>query len=411
MMDELSGRVAKAFRRGTHRSVSPSETLERVRPLAPRMGITRIGNVTGLDRIGIPVAVAVRPNSRSVAVSQGKGLDLAQAMTSALMEAAEAFHAEDLHNRSRFISYQDLALRQRVADPAQLSSNGRQFDECARIPWIEGCDLMNGSACWVPAEAVHMDFTAQRETQQRFFLSGGNGLASGNHLAEACVAAICELVERDGIALWRAQGLQGRAQRVVAPETIDDADCQVLLEAYRRAGIAVRIYDVVTDIGIAAFTCEIRAPSEVNPGRVHRYRGSGCHPARTIALSRALTEAAQTRLTYITGIRDDLDPAHYESAPTQIIDDDLLIGALQGERQLDFRDAPDFPSDDVCLDLRILLERVEAAGIGQAIAVDLTRAEFGIPVVRVIIPGLEGDSSHPDYRHGPRAALSAAGIK
>jgi len=58
-----------------------------------RMGITRLGNITGLDRIGIPVAVAVRPNSRSVSVSQGKGLELAQAMASALMEACEGFHA------------------------------------------------------------------------------------------------------------------------------------------------------------------------------------------------------------------------------------------------------------------------------------------------------------------------------
>ena len=70
------GAVAKAFRRGSDRAVTPSETLIRFRPLAPQMGITRLGNVTGLDRIGIPVVVAVRPNSRSVSVSQGKGLDL-----------------------------------------------------------------------------------------------------------------------------------------------------------------------------------------------------------------------------------------------------------------------------------------------------------------------------------------------
>jgi ribosomal protein S12 methylthiotransferase accessory factor YcaO len=47
------------------------------------MGITRLGNITGLDRIGIPVAIAVRPNSRSVSVSQGKGLELPQALASA----------------------------------------------------------------------------------------------------------------------------------------------------------------------------------------------------------------------------------------------------------------------------------------------------------------------------------------
>ena len=92
----LHDKLPKRFRRGTHRSVDPAETLARVRPLMARMGITRLGNITGLDRIGIPVAVAVRPNSRSVSVSQGKGLDLPQAMASALMEAAEGFHAEEI---------------------------------------------------------------------------------------------------------------------------------------------------------------------------------------------------------------------------------------------------------------------------------------------------------------------------
>ena len=81
--------LPKVFRRGTHRIIEPSETLTRYRPLASSMGITRLGNITGLDRIGIPVVAAIRPNSRSVSVSQGKGLDLSQAMASALMEAVE----------------------------------------------------------------------------------------------------------------------------------------------------------------------------------------------------------------------------------------------------------------------------------------------------------------------------------
>jgi ribosomal protein S12 methylthiotransferase accessory factor YcaO len=93
----LDERVPKAFRRGTHRALAPDETLARVRHHASQMGITRLGNVTGLDLIGIPVAVAVRPNSRSVSVSQGKGLTLPQAMASALMEAVEGFHGTCHH--------------------------------------------------------------------------------------------------------------------------------------------------------------------------------------------------------------------------------------------------------------------------------------------------------------------------
>src|SRR5712672_3132168 len=133
--------LAKRFWQGTHRMADPSETLARVRPHAARMGITRLGNITGLDRIGIPVAVAVRPNSRSVSVSQGKGLDLPQAMTSALMEACEGFHAEEI-GPIRRLSYRQLAASQTVMDPAALCAGGRRFDERAAISWVEEYDLL-----------------------------------------------------------------------------------------------------------------------------------------------------------------------------------------------------------------------------------------------------------------------------
>jgi len=92
LANAIDGRAPKLFKRGTHRTSPPDETAARVAPLARQIGITRVGNVTGLDEIGIPVVIAVRPNSRSFSVSQGKGLNLMQARASALMEAMELFH-------------------------------------------------------------------------------------------------------------------------------------------------------------------------------------------------------------------------------------------------------------------------------------------------------------------------------
>src|SRR5829696_1368952 len=112
--------VLKTFTRGTHRTARPDETLARYRTLAAAMGITRLGNVTGLDYVGIPVAVAVRPNSRSVSVSQGKGLTLTHAFASALMEAIEGFHAEDLDARFRFASAREMAAASCVVDHGRL---------------------------------------------------------------------------------------------------------------------------------------------------------------------------------------------------------------------------------------------------------------------------------------------------
>lgn len=377
------------------------------------MGITRLGNITGLDRIGIPVAIAVRPNSRSVSVSQGKGLDLPQAMASALMEACEGFHAEEI-GPCRHASYRAMvaavAAREAAAvvDPATLCAGARAFDPDRAIDWIEGYDLLRRETCWLPAEIVHTDYA--RPAPDGYFLAGSNGLASGNRLIEAVNAALYELVERDGVALWAARSIEGRAASLLDPGSVDDPDCRSLLDRYAAASVAVRVWEVTTDIGIAAFLCEIRDLADLgDPARLRRFHGSGCHADRAIALSRALTEAAQTRLTYISGVRDDLSPAEYGAENGGIEGDDeiadALLDALAGAVQspVAFHDVPSFTSDDLTDDLRWGLARLAAIGTGRVIAVDLTRPEFGIPVVRLVIPGLEWDPHHPNYRPGPRA--------
>jgi ribosomal protein S12 methylthiotransferase accessory factor len=401
---DINGTIPKRFCAGTHRLATPHETLARVRPLAARMGITRLGNITALDRIGIPVAIAVRPNSRSVSVSQGKGLDLPQAMASALMEACEGFHAEAI-GPARRAAYRDLAARETVVAPETLCAGTRPFDPNAAIDWVEGHDMLGGGSCWVPAEIVHTDYALPQP--DGYFLAGSNGLASGNHPVEAISAALYELVERDAVALWLAQPLRRRARTVVDTASIDDRDCRGLLDRYEAARIAVRVWNVTTDIGIAAFLCEIRDPVPGDPQALHRFHGSGCHPDRRVALSRALTEAAQTRLTYIAGIRDDLSPADYQA--TRDGDDirDALLDALARDATPSpFAAVPNFAADDLADDLRWALGRL--AGIARVVAVDLTRPEFAIPVVRLVIPGLDGDPNHPNYRPGRRARESAA---
>jgi ribosomal protein S12 methylthiotransferase accessory factor len=384
--------------------MAPAETLSRVRPHAAAMGITRIGNITGLDRIGIPVAVAVRPNSRSVSVSQGKGVDLPQAMASALMEAAEGFHAEDL-GACRQISYHLLRRREPVVDPEALCPGGNLFDPERPISWARGFDLLRREPCWVPAETVHTDYTLPQP--DGYFLAGSNGLASGNLLVEAVNAALYEVVERDAVASWAARPIEERAARALDLNSVDDPDCRALLAKYGAAGIAVRVWDVMSDIGIAAFLCEIRDLAAGDPARLTHFHGSGCHAERGIALARALTEAAQTRLTYIAGIRDDLPAAEYAEAPGGETADALYDALARAATPLAFRDVPSFAADDLTSDLRQILERLSAAGITRAVAVDLTRAEFAIPVARLIVPGLEWDPHHPNYRPGPRAQAQA----
>jgi ribosomal protein S12 methylthiotransferase accessory factor len=53
-----------------------------------------------------------------------------------------------------------------------------------------------------------------------------------------------------------------------------------------------------------------------------------------------------------------------------------------------FTDVASTSHGDALADLTWLLERLRASGVDQVIATDLTRAEFGIPVVRVRVAGL-----------------------
>jgi YcaO-like protein with predicted kinase domain len=395
--------VPKRYLCGTHRVSTPTETLARVRPLASAMGVTRLGNITGLDRIGIPVAVAVRPNSRSISVAQGKGVGLSQALASALMEACESFHAEEIGPLKR-ASYRDLAAIDAVIDPHRLCKTAKPFDDAVPISWIQGWDLLQDEPCWVPAEIVHTDYTREPEG---FFAAGSNGLASGNHLVEAVLAAMCEVIERDAVALWHAGGIRAQASRRLDLGSVDDPASRQLLNKYEAAAIAVRVWDVMSDIGIPAFLCQIREPPNGDPRRLRRWHGAGCHPNRAVALARALTEAAQARLTYIAGIRDDLAPSEYEEPADAAIGDALSDALWAAGVPVAFADIPQNSSDDLAQDLRWLLSRLRAVGVGRVLVCDLTREDLAIPVVRLVIPGLEGDLKHPLYRPGSRARRAA----
>ena len=100
--------TAKLHIDGTHRAISPTQTIEKAHAHLAKMGITRVANVTGLDHLGIPVFNAYRPNSRSLSVSQGKGATSDAAKASAIMEAIESFHAEEINLPLKQASYNEL---------------------------------------------------------------------------------------------------------------------------------------------------------------------------------------------------------------------------------------------------------------------------------------------------------------
>src|SRR5882724_9222484 len=148
---ELAGRGLKHSLADSARTRSPQATLDSILPRKHRFGITRVADVTRLDRIGIPVAIAIRPTARSVAVSQGKGLDLASAKVSALMEAIEVWHAENIEAPLTLASISDVKEAGHSCDIERLPRvAGHRRPDHARLLWISGYDLVSKRARLVP---------------------------------------------------------------------------------------------------------------------------------------------------------------------------------------------------------------------------------------------------------------------
>ena len=392
----------KLYRGGTHRSRTPEQTLDAFLPLAERMGITRLSNVTGLDSIGIPVYMACRPLSRSIAVSQGKGLTPAEAKVSAFMESAESFHGEAITAPLKLASHDELCRDHRVIDVAGLPrSRLGAFDPAQQILWIEGKSLAGGEAFWLPLELVSTNYTLPQPQGSFAFPANTNGLASGNTFEEAALHALCELIERDAITLWRLGGEAARVAVKMDPATVDSKLCCDLLAHYAAAGLDIGLWDVTSDVGVPVFVCAVAERSDI---AVEAELGAGCHPDREVALLRALTEAAQSRTTRIAGSRDDFVPESYDSAAKLARHRTARLWLADPPR-LSFADVPNLSGTTIGGDLQRALERLRDRGIEQVVAVDLTKPDIGLPVARVVAAGLEGayQGASSDYRPGQRA--------
>ncbi len=408
MLDDAATGV-KAFRRGTHRAVSPHETLKRIKPFLARMGITRIANLTGLDRVGIPVVSVMRPNSRSLSVSQGKGIDLAAAKVSGAMEAIESFHAENIEHPLRLASHRDMvAWGYPVVDVDRLAQlrNGR-FHANLPLLWIEGRDIVSGETKWLPYEAAHASYTLPLPAGSGCFVASTNGLASGNSRLEAISHAIAEIIERDANTLWNRTSDAARSRTRIDLDSIDSDLCRTVVDRLHQAELTVAAWDITSDIGVPSFYALIvDRRSEL----AHSGAGAGAHPAREVALLRALTEAVQVRVNYISGARDDLDPEEYtaEGIGAKLAFANGLMSLGNGTGK-DYRSIATREFDSFRQDIDWMIDRLKSVGIEEIVVVDLTKPSFNLPVVRVVIPGLEGPDDHADYSMGRRASAQMHG--
>jgi ribosomal protein S12 methylthiotransferase accessory factor len=375
---------------GTIRACSPSETLARLKPLLPSFGITRVMGQEGLAEVKIPVSITCRPNSRFISTSQGKGITRELADISAIMESIESFHSERVPPPAIIASVMELRrASRRFIHPASLTPlPGASFrDDDAPIGWIELEHLPSGETVLVPRHYLSMDTTQPRtETATRGLMVTTNGLASGNTVEEALVHGIYELIERDSeFGYERLPPAERRSRRVdIASVRGLSSHVDQLISLLEEAGMAMGIDAMHSKLEVPCFMARIGAKGAPDPMLA---KGRGAHPLPEIALSRAITEAVQCRITVISGSRDDTFPWIYNRQ-----------GPAEGGREpvedttcpLHMADVPRPPRFESFTEtLRWTLARLEHHGLTETCFFNHQRPEYGnVPVVSVVCPGL-----------------------
>ncbi|HWC39582.1 MAG TPA: YcaO-like family protein [Acidimicrobiales bacterium] len=415
-------RAPKGFRDGTHRVCSPEETLERVQPLLAVAGITRIADVTGLDRIGIPTVLAMRPNAPTLANAAGKGFTLAAATVSAVMEGIELHYAEAYdppeggdgigidvsaaagyvqagHGRRLTATLDELAAEGLACTPEHLPfSRHNLFRPDLPEDWVIGFDLIGQQPLAVPFASVSMVPGHRRPNPRLSFQGGSNGLASGNVFLEAVCSGLAEVIERDAVTCTKLRrGGAIESGPAIDLDRFESDNVRALIARLQQAGVRPVVFDCTVDTGVPTYTAFLfdeRLPS------TGVYRGYGGHLDPEIAIIRALTEAVQGRSIYIAGTRDDLFTLEHRRLRRR--GDDRGVDPSTIPLTRDGCLPPSLAAETFEEDCRTLVAAVQAVGLEHVVVVDLAPADLQISVVRVIVPGLEGYSSLVQWTTGPR---------
>jgi ribosomal protein S12 methylthiotransferase accessory factor len=383
-------RQDKTFFTGTHRLVPPQQTWERIEPVLPMVGVSRVADITDLDTCGIPVAVAIRPAAKTLAVSAGKGVSRLLAKVGAAMESVELWHAEQPRTPDAVGSAADLGIPYPL-DSLQLAP-GSLLTPDTRLEWLLGQRLGGGAPALVPLLLVCLSAVVSDRWKPPMFLETSNGLASGNSHAEATQHALLEVIERQCLLELRSDPAAAPAvdlSAITMPTVLD------LIDRLEGSGNLVRVLDITNELAVPCYYAEIR-----NEAMPFTFAGAGCHTATDVALCRAITEAAQSRLGAIAGSRDDLDDAFYQMG------DDPARGRGQ-ELPFPLTGAAAFPRDGIAAltfeeDVALLVSRILDRTGHEPILMDLTSPECAVPVVKVIAPGL-GFDGRGSFRLGPTA--------
>jgi ribosomal protein S12 methylthiotransferase accessory factor len=411
---------------GGHRTVSPQETVVRYQHhVSPITGAVSslIPAAGGQDDL-LHVYVAghnfalggdslafVKRSLRSK--SAGKGASDAQAKASAICEAIErysgVFQGDEPRRTATFRQLGEQAIApnecmrysdRQFAERDRLNARGSQFqvvprpfDPDAQIEWSPVWSLTRGEWRYLPTRHLYFGYPGGEEN---FFCWGdSNGNAAGNTLEEAILQGFFELVERDGVALWWYNRLRRPAVDVAS---FADAYLDRVCARYAELARPIWALDLTSDLGIPTFAVVSRRVDKPVEDIVVAF---GAHFDARIALRRAICELNQF-LPAVLPLRadgsgqyafDDPDSVSWWKTATIGSEPYLLPGDGPARTLADFADRS---TRDVLDDVELCRAIVEARGM-EMLVLEQTRPDLGVPVAKVIVPGLR----HFWARFGP----------
>lgn len=369
------------------RNCTAQATWEVAAPLMQALGISRVTDITRMDRLGLPVHASVRPRGQALCVHAGKGLAAAESRVGALMEALEYAVAEP--QRSAWVG-RSLRVGQLLdawAGAFGLIDLAPRFGVAAESDRLLHCvqceDMAGGAPIWLPAELVFMPFVDPHGPV--LFGWTSNGLASGNTLAEASLHGLLEVLERDALAMNLPQdhSLWLDADELPAPF----AD---MVRAWLQLGVSTAVRYVPNAFGLPCFQAFLAEDSRVQA--VDLSEGSGLHLDAGIALSRAVCEAAQSRLTTIHGGRDDVTDFYAtldaQGSQRDVRQTQAYRQAFDPTRSIRWAEVPSVPVQGRSIDALLvqLLRDLALRGFGQVLRYRFDCELSGLQVVKMVVP-------------------------
>lgn len=369
-----------------------------------KYGITRIGDLTHLDSVGIPVFTSARPLSCTVTIQSGKSLDPAMARAGAIVEGIEYAAAERPWGEWDICKGVALPGKHIPLDRLPLCY-GSLWKPETPIAWEKALHLNEDEPWWVPSDMIWLRQRAYTPFFQ--FQMTTNGLGSGCSFLDASLSALYEVIERDAWTLFQ----YASDQKNVFPPKVDlttlGGETREILDRITQSGMRAYLVDITTELGIPSFRALLY---DVSLGNSGSYCGHGCHFDPFISMNRALLEAAQSRAAFTAGARDDLFRRGFLFLRQTDHSGDLrFLDALPFEEPLERYPVTFADEED---ELRAILKRLTRHGFYDVLVKELAQEPIGsgtLSIVRAIVPGLEPHHCEM-WAPGRRALEHVAGL-